>query len=196
METRYFHGDITPDDIARALAGEFNRANLRTQKFGDERKTIIQIGTSNQPVSGGTVAVAVSVEKVSDGVAVEVGKQSWYGVAASLGKTAMIAWRNPLGLLGRLDDIAQDIENLQITDQIWSTIEKTAHNLGANFELSERLSRSVCPYCNTANPFGESNCLACGAPLGDIQPRTCANCGYVIKTSENVCPNCGQPLTG
>jgi hypothetical protein len=194
METRYFHGDISPHDIARSLTGEFNRGNLKTQQIDHGEKTIVQIGTTDQPTSGGTTAVAVSIEKIPDGVAIQIGKQSWYGVAASLGKTALIAWQNPLGLLSRLDDIAQDIENIQIADQIWQVIENTAHNLGANFELSERLSRSICPYCKTANPFGESNCLACGAPLGEVQPRTCNKCGYVIKTSETVCPNCGQPL--
>lgn len=140
------------------------------------------------------MAVTVSAEKIRDGVAIQIGKQSWLGVAASIGKTALIAWRNPLGLITRLDDIAQDIENIRIVDQIWDIIETTAQSLGATFELSERLRRIVCSYCHTANPVGEPACLACGAPLGDNQPRTCSNCGYVVKNNEINCPNCGHPL--
>jgi RNA polymerase subunit RPABC4/transcription elongation factor Spt4 len=56
------------------------------------------------------------------------------------------------------------------------------------------LRRMVCVYCDSANPVGESNCLACGAPLGQAQPRTCKNCGFIVRASEAQCPNCGQKL--
>jgi DNA-directed RNA polymerase subunit RPC12/RpoP len=70
-------------------------------------------------------------------------------------------------LLGRLDDIAQDIESLQLSEDIWKAIDNFANLKGATFELSERLRRIVCEYCNTANPVGEPSCIACGAPLGE-----------------------------
>ena len=194
METRFFHGKLNPEDIARALMANFNRNDLRTQQIGDADHIAIQIATPNQPAAGGETAITVTIEKVPDGVAIQIGKQNWLGVAASLGKTAFIAWRNPLALFSRLDDIAQDIENLQLTNQIWQVIESTAQAAGANFELSERLRRIVCPYCVTANPIGEANCLACGAPLGTAQPATCLNCGFVVKETDQVCPNCGHPL--
>jgi len=125
---------------------------------------------------------------------VQVGKQAWFSIAASLGLSAISVLRNPLNLFGRIDDIAQDIENLQLRDEIWGVIDSTAKNLGAGFELSERLRRYVCNYCETPNPLGESNCIACGAPLGSIQPMTCKNCGYVITQSELYCPNCKKPI--
>ena len=93
-----------------------------------------------------------------------------------------------------LDDIAQDIESLQLPDEIWQTVEEAAVAAGASLELSDRLRRAVCSYCNTANPVGESACIACGAPLGDVQPRTCLNCGFVVRTGETTCPNCGKPI--
>lgn len=117
------------------------------------------------------------------------------GVAASFGQTALEALRNPWRLIHRLDDLAQDYEYLQLSDDIWSVIESTANAHGATFELSERLRRVVCPYCITANPVGEPNCIACGAPLGRQQPRTCQYCGFAVKTNEQVCPNCGKPQT-
>ena len=122
------------------------------------------------PSSGGQTATTVTHPGVEDGVAVGIGKQTWLGVAASLGATALAAIRNPFNLLGRLDDLAQDIENLQINQQVWETIIDVAQMSEASYELSERLRRVVCEYCITANPVGEPNCIACGAPLGLANP--------------------------
>ena len=138
--------------------------------------------------------MTVTLRQVADGIGVQIGKQAWLGVAASLGQTALKVWRNPFALIDRLDDLAQDIDNLKLSEQVWVIIENTARSVGASFELSERLRRTVCEYCITANPVGEPNCIACGGPLGRVQPRTCQNCGFVIKTAETLCPNCGQRL--
>jgi hypothetical protein len=194
MEQRIFHGEVEPRDFARALVGEFNRGNLRAQQIGDNKQIIVQIASRERARSGGQTALSVTLQKVEDGVAVNIGKQSWLGIAASLGETALHAWRNPFGLLHRLDDLAQDIEYLQLSDQVWELIEKTADQLEATYELSDRLRRMECPYCNTANPVGESHCIGCGAPLGDVQPQTCKHCGFVIEESETKCPNCGKKL--
>lgn len=194
MEQRIYHGNLTPKTLASALQGEFNRGNLRTQQIGSAQKMMVQIATRDQPLSGGQTALTVSIEAMEDGVTVSLGRQAWLGVAASLGRTALSAWRNPWRLIDRLDDLAQDIENLQLSEKVWQTIEKTAQESGASFELSERLRRTVCEYCLTANPVGASHCIACGAPLGNAQPVTCKNCGFVLKKGEKVCPNCGLPV--
>jgi hypothetical protein len=125
---------------------------------------------------------------------VQIGEQAWLGVAASLGVSALSVLRNPLSLLARLDDIAQDIEHLSLSDEVWKILDGTARALGANLQLSERLRRVTCVYCGTANPVGEGRCIACGAPLGSSQPRTCAKCGYVITSEEHNCPNCSSPV--
>jgi DNA-directed RNA polymerase subunit RPC12/RpoP len=194
MDVRIFHGNLTPNDIGRALIAKFNRGNLRAQQFGSGDKAIVQIASLIRPQSGGQTALTVSLQKVVDGVSVQIGKQSWLGVVASLGLTAFWTWRNPWNILSRLDDLAQDIENLQMVDQVWDVVEAAARAAGASFELSERLKRMVCAYCNSANQVGESRCVACGAPLGDIQPDTCQNCGFVVTKNDAVCPNCGQRL--
>jgi hypothetical protein len=194
MQPRVFHGNLRPEDIAQALVGEFNRGNLRAQQFGTGDKIVVQIATPDRPQSGGKTALSVQLQKVEDGVAVQIGKQAWLSVAASLGTSLFAAWLNPWNILGRLDDVAQDIENLQLSEDVWSTIENYARTAGASFELSERLRRTVCEYCQTANPVGESSCIACGAPLGNVQPHTCSNCGFVLKSGETTCPNCGQHL--
>ncbi len=194
MERRIFHGKIKPVDVAQALLGEFNQGNLQAQSLGQSDKMIVQVGTHPGAMSGGQTAMTVTIQKVEDGIMVELGQQAWLGVAASLGMSALAALRNPFNLLGRLDDIAQDIENLQLGERIWRVIDQSARSAGASTELSDRLKRLTCEYCGTANPVGEPACLACGAPLGKSQPRTCRHCGYVAQPGDTTCDNCGQML--
>lgn len=193
-DTRIFHGDLHPSDIARDIIAYFNRGGYRVQQIGRDPKMAIQIATHQFARSGGQTALTITMHKVEDGVSVQVGRQAWLGLAASLGATALSALRNPLSLLGRIDDLAQDIESLQLNDEVWEVIENTARQHGTGKALSDRLKRYVCPYCNTANPVGEGRCMACGAPLGDIQPQTCLNCGFVVRNLERICPNCHAKL--
>lgn len=194
-ETRIFHGDLKPSDIARDLIAQFNRGSYQVQQIGRDPKIAIQIATHRRAHSGGQTALTVTIHQVDDGVSVQVGEQVWLGVAASLGFTALRAIRNPLTLISRIDDLAQDIESLTLGENIWEAIEKSARQHGVGKVLSDRLRRRTCPYCTTANPTGESRCIACGAPLGEIQPQTCLNCGFVVGHLERVCPNCHANLS-
>jgi hypothetical protein len=181
-------------DIAQALLGEFNQGNLRAQTLGQSDKMVVQIGTDPISTSGGKTAITVTIQKWEDGVMVELGQQAWLGVAASLGASALAALRNPFNLLGRLDDIAQDIESLRIGERVWQVIAQTTKSAGVSTELSERLKRVTCEYCDTANPIGEPSCIACGAPLGKAQPNTCPNCGFIAQSGDKTCRNCSQIL--
>jgi len=194
MERKFFHGSIKPVDIAQALLAEFNQGNLRAQTLGTSDKMIVQVNSHPGASSGGQTALTITIQTHKDGIMVEMGQQTWLGVAASLGVSALSALRNPLSLLGRLDDIAQDIENLQLTEKVWVVINKSIKALGASTELSERLSRVTCEFCHTANPVGEPACIACGAPLGKAQPSTCRECGFIVKKSDKNCPNCKAKL--
>lgn len=193
-ETRIYHGVMKPSDIARDIIAYFHRGNFQVQMLGHDPKIAVQIATRQSARSGGQTALTVMIHQVDDGVSIQISEQAWVGVAASLGWTALSALRNPLSLLGRIDDLAQDIESLQLSETIWRVIEKVAHQHGTGKALSEQLARYICPYCNTANPAGESRCIACGAPLGDIQPLTCLHCGFIVYESARECPNCHQPL--
>ena len=194
MEQQILHGQIEPNDIANSLIGHFNRGNYTVQQIGKGPEIIIQIATRQFQQSGGKTAVSVTIRQVADGISVEVGRQAWLGIAASLGASVLTAIKNPLGLINRLDDIAQDIESLQITEEIWEIIQTTADSIGAGKELSDRLRRMVCEYCETANPVGAPNCVSCGAPMGGVQPKTCAYCGFVLKKNEKLCPNCKRQI--
>jgi hypothetical protein len=194
MNQRIYHGNISPIDLADVLAGHYHRGNYRVQRVGDSNKIVVQIATAAQPVSGGQTALSVVLQRVEDGVSVQIGEQAWLGVAASLGVSALSLLRNPLNLISRLDDIAQDIEHLQLSEEVWKVLDGAARSFGASQELSARLKRLVCAYCGTGNPVGQGRCEACGAPLGSAQPRTCARCGFVVYHTEASCPNCKNRL--
>jgi len=194
MQTRTFHGPIAPLDLAKALVAGFSRGNLRAQAFGDQKKAFVQIATPGLPTSGGKTALMVQLTAIEDGVMIQLGQQDWIGVAASLGLTALMALRQPLSLLNRIDDLAEDLSSLQLVERVWQTIDQTATGLGASFDISERLRRITCPHCLTANPVGESACIACGAPLGPSQPNACLACGFIPPAGATTCPNCGKSL--
>ena len=194
MDRRIFHGNINPNDIAHALMAEFNRGAMHAQVLGTKDKMSVQIATRTGTVSGGQTALTVNLRTVEDGLLVELGQQAWLGVAASLGHTAISALRNPFSLLGRLDDLAQDIESMQLSEKTWKVIERTVATLNASYALSEKLARLTCEYCGSANPVGEACCLSCGGPLGDAQPTTCLRCGFVVTLEETICPNCNAKL--
>ncbi|UCF59823.1 MAG: hypothetical protein JSV37_08650 [Anaerolineaceae bacterium] len=129
---RIFHGPIKPDDLGRALIAEFDQGNLTTKQVGRGDHRVVQIASRVIPTSGGRTAITVHLSKVEDGVLVRIGQQAWMGVVASLGITALAALRNPLSLIGRLDDLAQDIASIQLTERVWETLERTADRLGAS----------------------------------------------------------------
>ena len=193
MSTRIYHGDIHPEDFAKSLAAAFHRGSYQVQKFGNPNHLAVQIATGRGKRAGHT-ALTANMMRVPDGVSINLSDQVWLGLAASFGMTALSALRNPFSLLNRLDVIAQDLESVQLEAKVWEVIDATAKQLGTGFALSERLNRTACPYCMTANPLGAGRCLACGAPLGEVQAKTCANCGFVIKNDEKTCPNCRYKL--
>lgn len=194
MTTRIYHGDLDPRLIARNLMASFDRGNYIVQQIGNEQDLAVQIATRPHQRSGGRTAMTATISKVADGISITLGQQNWFGLAASLGYTAISAVRNPLSLLNRLDDIAQDVESIMLEDKIWEVVDQTARQFGTGQALSERLSRTICPFCNTANPIASARCLACGAPLGDVQPMTCPTCGFVVDKKDVICPNCKTRL--
>lgn len=196
MEQRTYHGILKPQDIADSLLATFNQGDMRAQQRGRGKNIIVQIGSKQLRRSGGSTAISAHITQVEDGVHVQLGEQQWLGVAASLGKTALMALIRPASLIGRLDDVAQDISSLGLADRVMETIQRNAEALGASYEISQRLRRLICPYCATANPVGDPHCMACGGPLGFAQPVACNNCGYVSEGGTKTCPECGNPFPG
>ena len=177
-----------------AMSGGQTALTVTIQNVADG--IMIELGQQAWPGSrsGGQTAITVTIQKAPDGIMVELGQQAWLGVAASLGQTAFSLFRNPFNLIGRLDDLAQDIESLQLSENVWEVIARTAASAGASHQLTDRMSRLTCEFCGTANPLGEPACIACGAPLGEAHPKSCNNCGFVVLRNESTCPNCGKKI--
>lgn len=194
MKTKLYHGDLDAEEMAVTLANFFNRGGLTAQSSVRGETAYVRITTREARGSGGRTSLAVALAQRGERIEASVGEQSMLGLAGSLGASALLAWLNPLNLLGRLDDIAADIENLTLEDQVWKLLDRMAANGGASTQLARRLQRMACSYCNTANEVGAGRCVACGAPLGDVQPSGCPQCGFVVLAGEKQCPNCGQKL--
>ncbi len=116
METKTYHGKLTPGDIGRALVAEFDHGNLQANLIESPERVLVQIASRTFRSSGGQTSLTVTLEKIEDGVMVQVGDQQMLGVAADLGATALSALRNPINLIGRLNSLAEDINALQLSD--------------------------------------------------------------------------------
>jgi len=192
-QQRTYHGDINPDEMAAALVAAFNQGNMRAQQVGEGDKVMVQIAT-RQGGSGGKAALSITIQRVEDGVSAAMGQHEWLGVAASLGQTALTTLLNPWNLIGRLDDIAQDVTSLTLVDKAWEAVEKFAQAARITKTISERLQTVACPFCGTANKVGAPDCVNCGAPLGEYQPLSCPKCGNVMPAKSKFCANCGTAL--
>jgi hypothetical protein len=195
MDTKFFHGNINAEDLAVILVHRFNRGNLVSQYTHSGKQWVVQVASRINARSGGETALGVNILQLDDGISISMGKQNWLGIAASIGISLFsFLTRNPLNVISRIDDIAQDIENLSLDDKVWAVINEALAAFGATHELSDRLKRTGCEYCETANPVGQPRCIACGAPLGNSQPITCMNCGFVAAPGDTHCTNCSEKL--
>ena len=167
MNQQIYHGNLTPANLSRSLTAHFSRGNYQVRKFGNADETVIQISTVARPSSGGQTSLNITIQAVEDGVMVTVGKQAVLGVAASLGVSALAAIRNPLSLLGRLDDIAQDIESLQLSDDIWQVIESTVKDSAPVLNYQTTCAVSNVPIAPQQTPSANLP-ASCAALLWEI----------------------------
>ena len=194
VQQRTYHGDIAPVEMAAALVAAFNQGNMQAQQVGEGDKVMVQIAVRRGAQSGGRAAMSVTIQRHEDGVSVALGQHEWLGAAASLGQTALSTLMNPWNIISRLDDIAQDVTSLTLSEKVWEAVEKFARAAGVTKTLSERLQSVACPFCGTANKVGAPECVNCGGPLGDYQPLACPKCGNVMPPKSKFCANCGTAL--
>jgi len=83
MTPRIYHGSFSPEDIARDLISYFHRGNYQVQRLGGPDNMAVQIATRRNLTSGGATALTVSLQKVADGVSVQLSNQAWFGLPAS-----------------------------------------------------------------------------------------------------------------
>jgi hypothetical protein len=190
MEQRTYHGKVTPRDIANVLVSRFTSDDLSAVATGDAEKIIVNISSAGY--QGGRTALAVGLSPASNGVLVTVGDHNLLGLAADLVQTGLGAWRNPLALIGEIDDVARNMEKLNLPAQVWEAVDHYCQSMGAG--LTPEPTTVTCPYCGVLGPIGAGTCAACGAPLGRAQPVTCPKCGKLLPADLDYCTRCGSPL--
>ncbi len=190
MEQKTYHGKITPQELAQVLVGRFNTADMSATVSGEGAKLIVHLEAGGY--SGGQTSLAVGLAPVADGVTITVGDQNLLGVAADLLQSGLKALWNPVTIIGEIDDVARNVERLNLPQQVWETVDHYCQSVGAG--LTPELSGVTCPYCGVLNPLGTGQCPQCGAPLGQAQPITCPQCGKTLPPHLKFCTRCGTSL--
>jgi ribosomal protein L40E len=194
MDQRTYHGNLDPDELAGALLAQFNQGGTAAQQLARGERTIVQIGTLDRHRRIEN-ALTVTISKTPDGVNVAVGEQQWLDAAADLAQAGLGALFNPLSLLGKLDEVARDVNSFGLPQQVWDTVERYCKNVGAGLGGSPQTTALVCAYCGAANQPGAPTCVSCGAPLGEVQPVYCPQCGQVAPHEAKFCKRCGTQLS-
>jgi len=195
MNQKIFHGNFNSEDLADQIENFLDLDHFDIYRTRSKDALNIQIRTAKHIRSGGKTAIGILLRDFEDGVIVNIGEQNLAGIATSIGISALSTILNPANLLHRIDDIAQDIESIQLEDHLLDIVIAAAESLGTGFALSDQFHRIKCSYCATANKPGKSNCIACGAPLGDEQLCSCKHCGFVYTGELPFCPNCKKKIS-
>lgn len=191
MEQRTYHGKITPEELAQALTARFSGDDLSATVAGEEGRLLVSISSSGW--QGGRTALQVGLSAVvSGGVLVTVGEHDVLGVASDLLQTGLAAMVNPLTVIGEMNDVARNVERLQLPKLVWETVDHYASSVGAG--LTPDPVVVTCPYCGVDSPIGVTKCSSCGASLASAQPLTCAKCGKILPATLKYCTRCGAPL--
>ena len=194
-EQRAYHGDLEPKELARALVMRFDGHETRAHWMeGEAGRAVVQIQSRQVERGDPATAVTVHVAPTKTGITVSVSEQRLLSVAADMAKSGVQAWRNPLRLLGELDDIARNVRWLGMRAEVWSAVDEYCRAQGSARGAAGLLMNVVCPYCGTSNDVGAHNCQACSAPLAEAQPVVCGRCGFLNSPDIKVCVNCSAAL--
>ena len=154
----------TPKDFMEALKFEFDTPN-----FDVEIKPISpdhyesRIFTSRNNTSESQTSINITAILTENGLSITASDQEWGQIAASLGTTVVAAIINPINLLGRIDNLAVDVENMQLSERIDKFVHSFATTLAERSET--QANRSTCKYCRSRNDQTATHCASCGAPL-------------------------------
>ena len=171
MEQRAYHGKIDSEALARALVIQYNQRETRAQWMRGERgRAVVQIMGRHQDRSAPSSALTLHITPSRSGVVVSMAEQKWFGVAADLARSGLLTLMNPWNLVREIDDIARNVRQLQLRQEVWGAIETYCRGIGAGTGVGPAIQNLICPYCSTPNDLGALNCSACRAPLAEAQP--------------------------
>lgn len=195
VEQRAYHGDLRPAELARALVVRFDGGETRAYWMEGERgRTVVQIQNRKVERNDPATSVTVHISPTQTGITVAVSEQRVLGVAADMARSGLQAWRNPIRLIGELDNIARNVRWLGLRGEIWKAVDEFCQASGSGRGVAGMLTSVACPYCGTPNELGAHNCKACHAPLTEAQPIACGACGVLNEPQASLCVNCGARL--
>lgn len=195
VEQRAYHGELPPQDLARALVVRFNEGETAAHWMeGQAGRAVVQIQNRKREYGDPSTAVTIHISPTKTGITVSVSEQKVLGVAADMAKTGVKAWLNPMRLIGELDDIARNVRWLGLRSEVWKAVDEYCRNQGSARGAAGVLSNVICPYCGTPNDIGAQNCKACRAPLAEAQPIVCGRCGFMNAPQAQFCVNCSAKL--
>ena len=131
--------------------------------FHDEATISAKITSQTDFGRGSRTSIYVYAKKQNNDLLVTVSDQEWSSIASSLGTTLLSAAINPINLLHRLDDLAVDVQNIQLSDRV-KTFVKEFKQHKSDLAIEE-IDRYSCKYCKSKNEPKSTHCRACGAPL-------------------------------
>jgi len=195
VEQRLYHGELSPEDMARTLVMRFDQGETHAQWMrGEAGRAVVQVRSRKVERSDPDTAVTIHITPTKTGVTVAMSEQKWLGVAADLARTGVMGWLNPMRLLGELDDIARNVRWLSLRSELWKAVDEYCQSRGSGRGAAPLISSVVCPYCGTPNEMGAYTCQACRAPLAEAQPVVCPDCGSLNNPEAALCVNCGARL--
>ncbi len=122
-----------------------------------------RIFTQRQYRGSSATAIYIHCRPSERGLEVTISEQEWAEIAASLGTTIFATILNPINLLGRINHLATDVQNLSLGERVENFIRTYSTRVAS--QSQDAFDRSVCKYCRTRNePIGP-HCISCGAPL-------------------------------
>ncbi len=195
VEQRAYHGELDPNDLARALVIRFNEGETKAHWVeGQGNRAVVQIQSRQQEYGDPTTAVTAHISPTKTGITVSVSEQKILGVAADMAKTGVKAWLNPMRIIGEIDDIARNVRWLGLRSEVWKAVDEYCQTQGSARGSAGVLANVICPYCGTPNDIGAQICQACRAPLAEAQPIVCGRCGVMNEPQAELCVNCGAKL--
>ena len=123
----------------------------------------LQVSNDRRLRSGSRISVVVSVINHAESSLIQIGDPEWMNIAGSIGATLLGTLIRSVNIIGRIDDLSVDLNNVQLPDRVKQLVNDYVTALIA--EKTSARNRTKCQYCGSRNSSSATHCKSCGAPL-------------------------------